>query len=121
MARIIKKSNNQPALKDAKVVTVCDREADMYDLFEFASSSNAPFLVRAAQDRTVNKESTYSKKTGEKLWSLMNDLCCQGKIEVNISARGKPARTAVLEIRFSSFIMNPPNGMLNLRPRNYLT
>lgn len=112
-----KKSNNQPALKDVKVVTVCNREAGMYDLFEFASSNNAPFLVRAAQDRTINKESTYSKKTGEKLWSLMNGLDCQGEIEVNIPARGKPARTAMLEIRFGSFIMNPPKGHVKLKTK----
>jgi hypothetical protein len=113
----LKKSNNQPALKEVKVVTVCDREADMYDLFELASSSNAPFLVRASQDRTVNKESTYSKKTGEKLWSLMNGLDCQGKIEVNIPARDKPARTAVLEVRFGNFIMNPPKGHVKLKSK----
>lgn len=28
------KCNNQPRLKEVKIVTVCDREADMYDLFE---------------------------------------------------------------------------------------
>lgn len=58
----MKKSNNQSELKDVKVVTVCDREADMYDLFELAFSSNAPFLVRAAQDRAVNKNLLILKK-----------------------------------------------------------
>lgn len=110
-----KKSNNQPELKDVKVITVCDREADMYDLFELASSSNALFLIRAAQDRVVNRESTYSRKTGEKLWSLMNGLDCEGKIEINIPARGKPARTAILEVRFGNFIMNPPAGHIKLK------
>jgi hypothetical protein len=106
----LKKSNNQPALKNVEVVTVCDREADIYHLFELASSINTPFLVRAGQNRIVNKDSTYSKATGEKLWNLMSSLDCQGKIEVNVPARGKPARTAVLEVRYGSFVINSPMG-----------
>lgn len=87
----------------------------MYDLFELVSSSNAPFLIRAAQDRVVNRESTYSRKTGEKLWSLMSGLDCEGKIEVNIPARGKPERTAILEVRFGNFIMNQPARHIKLK------
>ncbi len=101
--------NNQVKLKEVKVVTVCDREADMYELYELGVNSNSLFLVRAGQNRRVNKQSTYSKKTGERLWDLMNNLSCEGEIEINIPARdGKPKRTAILEVRFGDFIMNAP-------------
>jgi hypothetical protein len=33
-----------------EVITVCDREADIYELFAFAQTKHAPLLVRAASD-----------------------------------------------------------------------
>ena len=51
----------------SRVVTICDREADMYDLFLRAEQLAAPLVVRANYDRAVNKKSRYSEITGEKL------------------------------------------------------
>lgn len=103
----LKDSTHHPGLKNVKVVTVCDREADIYDLFEVASTNQSLFVVRGNQNRTVNKKSTYSEKGGERLWDLMNRISCQGEIQVNIPARNdKPQRTTVLEVKFSNFVMN---------------
>ncbi|HEM7007533.1 TPA: IS4-like element ISLpn5 family transposase, partial [Legionella pneumophila] len=111
-------SNNYPDLKNAKVVTVCDREADIYDLFEVASTNQCPFVVRARQDRTVNKTSIYSKKSGEKLWDLVSGSPCRGEIQVTIPARdNKPKRTATLEVRFDHFVMNPPKNNVKRKTR----
>ena len=107
----LKKSNNHSELKNVKLVTICDREADIYDLFEAASKDKLPFLVRARQDRTVNKKSIYSKITGEKLWDLLGNTPCKGEVEVILPARdNKKKRTAILEIRFSNFTMSPPKN-----------
>ncbi len=43
----LENSNKYPELKQVKVVTVCDREADIYDLFEVASMNQSPFVIRA--------------------------------------------------------------------------
>ncbi len=103
----LKDSTHHPGLKNVKVATVCDREADIYDLFEVAFTNQSLFLVRGNQNRTVNKKSTYSEKGGERLWDLMNRMSCQGEIQVNIPARNdKPQRTTVLEVKFSNFVMN---------------
>ncbi len=108
----LENANNYPELKNIRVVTVCDREADIYDLFEVASMNQSHFVIMARQDRTVNKKSMYSKKSGEKLWNLVSDSPCQGEIQVTIPARdSKPKRTAILEVRFKSFIMNPPRNI----------
>ena len=105
------RNSNNLGLKNTKVVTVCDREADIYDLFEVACRENSSVLIRARQDRTVNKKSVYSKKSGDKLWSLTKKFPCQGEVEVTIPARdNKPSRTAILELRFGDFIMNPPKN-----------
>ncbi|TSJ81471.1 hypothetical protein FPG78_05880 [Cardinium endosymbiont of Dermatophagoides farinae] len=53
-----KKATGHPGLKAVKIVTVCDRAGDIYDLFETTSNNQASFLVRVRQDRTVNKKST---------------------------------------------------------------
>jgi hypothetical protein len=105
----LKKSNNYSGLKNTRIVTVCDREADIYDLLEVGCRNEFAFLIRASQDRKVNKKSLYSEKSGEKMWALLSCSPCEGEIRANIPARdNKPARTAVLEVRFSSFEMNPP-------------
>ncbi|RDD33778.1 Transposase [Wolbachia endosymbiont of Cylisticus convexus] len=41
-------------LTPMEAITVCDREADMYDLFEVAHSLNSAVLVRACQNRIEN-------------------------------------------------------------------
>jgi hypothetical protein len=42
---------------DTQVVTICDREADMYDLFEQGDRLKSPVLVRANVDRAINRKS----------------------------------------------------------------
>ncbi len=116
--RILYRLNHYPELEKNKVVTVCDREADIYDLFEVASTHSFPFVVRARQDRTVNKKSQYSKKSGEKLLALMSRSPCQGEIKINFPARNNKAkRTAILEVRFNHFTMNPPRNNVKHKTR----
>ena len=96
-------------------MTICDREGDIYELFELACRKNYPVLIRASQDRMVNKKSIYSKKTGQKLWDLAKSFSCHGELEVEIPARDTtPARTAVLEIRFGDFRMNPGKNNIKI-------
>ena len=92
-----------------RVVTVCDREGDFYELFEQGNRLNAPLLVRAASDRNINKHGAYDLKKFEKLWSTIQSLPNSGIIEVEIPARDqKPARKVQLETRFGPITMNPP-------------
>ena len=51
-----------------RAVTICDREADIYDFFEYANQNDADFLVRASQNRNINKKSLCTEKHKEKLW-----------------------------------------------------
>jgi len=53
------------------VVTVCDREADLYDFFKLSHQLDAAVLVRATQNRTVNRKSRYAEKDVSKLWDYM--------------------------------------------------
>ena len=58
----LKKSKDALGLTNVRIVTVCDREADIYDFFEFSDQLQSPVLVRARQDPKINKPSRCSKK-----------------------------------------------------------
>lgn len=112
--------SNNSRLEATKIVTVCDREGDIYELFELACRENHSVLIRASQDRIVNKKSVFSKKTGQKLWDVAKSFPCQGEIKVKVPAKdNKPARDAVLEIRFGSFIMNPTKNNINHKVKKF--
>jgi hypothetical protein len=42
---------------DTDLVTICDREADLYDFFKLSHQIGAPVLVRANADRFINRNS----------------------------------------------------------------
>jgi hypothetical protein len=58
----LKNSKNSLELANVQMVTVCDREADMYDFFEYSGQRHSPVLVRARQDRRINLSSRYAEK-----------------------------------------------------------
>ncbi len=100
-----------------RVVTVCDREADFYDFFKHAVGLDAPVLVRASQNRTVNRRTRYAEKGVEKLWDYMGGQPAAGTCLVEVPRRAKTkhcgqreARTAVVTVSFARFTMNPPRN-----------
>jgi hypothetical protein len=94
---------------EVQIVTVCDRESDFYDFLELAQTIGAPALVRAHNDRIINKSSCLAEEGHDRLWGYMQSLPIQGSIKVEIPARSQnPARTATLEIRLGSFKINSP-------------
>ncbi|NQV32509.1 MAG: IS4 family transposase [Phycisphaeraceae bacterium] len=100
-----------------QVVTVCDRECDFYDFFKAADQKSTSVLVRASQNRTVNRDSRYAEKDVKKLWDHIVSQPEAGSYIVNISAvqqtrhsKGRTARTAQMGIKFGEFRMNPPRN-----------
>ena len=105
------------AATETKIVTVCDRECDFYDFFKVAEKSGSAVLVRASQNRTINRGSRYAKKDVNKLWGHIGSKPEAGSYAVEISEikqtkhnKGRTARTAELGIKFGAFIMNPPRN-----------
>ncbi len=94
-----------------KVISVCDREADMYDFYFRAHQINTSIVVRGNHDRTVNKKSRHSETTGEKLWDLLKRQPCGARIQVEVpKQKDKKERIAQCEVRFSEFVMNVPTN-----------
>lgn len=114
--------NTKAITGDTRVVTVCDREADMYDLFALSNRLKSPLLVRANVDRSVNKKSRYAEKGVVRLWDFMRDRPASGTITIEIPKRKatphvkeRNARTTILTVKFGSFVLNPPRNNVKLR------
>ena len=89
--------------KSVKVITVCDREGDMYELFDEIGSTGHIFLIRIAQNRIT--------KDNEKIKDAIKGRDCIAKVEVTIprdSRRGLKARNAILQIRYDNFEIKRP-------------
>lgn len=105
-------------LRDTQVVTVCDREADIYEFLQLSTRLEAPVLLRAKTDRPVNKRSMYQEGEIVTLWKRLKQEVSAGTFTVEVPVRkpgkhtkARDARTAELEIRFCSFNLNPPKRL----------
>ena len=101
-------------LEKTQVVTVCDREADIYEFFLRSHELNMPVLVRANYDRAVNKRSPYQKQDVVKLRQHLAEQEVAGSYSLALPAikktkhnKGREERVAQLELRYGSFKLNP--------------
>jgi hypothetical protein len=86
-----------------QVVTVCDREGDVYELFVQAQALETGLLVRAAQDRTLVDDEM------GKLWDSVVAASVAGHLKVDVPAKdNEPARQAIVAVHFCSVTLNPP-------------
>jgi hypothetical protein len=89
---------------DTMVVTVCDREADIYDLFHKAVSEGKHLLVRASKDRRVVDEHKH-------LFAQIQNSPVAGEIIVDVpknTQRKRPTRKVRLSIQFCPATIKPP-------------
>jgi hypothetical protein len=88
-------------------VSVGDREADIYELFDLArrEGEHAPgLLVRAVQDRAVEGEHC-------RLWQTMESEPVSGAVEIVVPRKsGQPTRKAKLAIRYRAIELKAPRG-----------
>lgn len=96
------------------VVSVGDREADIYELFLLAKSDprHPKLLVRAERDRRV-------QDAPRGLWQYMESRPVAGERLLDLPKRnGRAARKARLEIRFAQVQLRPPKRKPRLGPLN---
>ncbi len=85
-----------------KVVTVTDREGDIYDLFALSREPNSELLIRAKHNRRVNHELKFVK---EAIGQTPN----ADQLKISVPRQDdKKSRTANLSIRYASFDFPPP-------------
>ena len=98
-----------------RVVSIGDRESDVFDLFELALSrdDHPALLVRATADRCVQSAGTIAR-----LWKVVENHKASEVREVQVPrAAQRPARQARLSVRFCAVELRPPrNGPAGRRP-----
>lgn len=88
--------------KGVQVVTVCDREGDIYEMFTLAQKPQASLLVRASADRRLDEES-------KSLWAKTERQKTVGGLTVHITGNDKrPERDATVSVRFCTVTLRPP-------------
>ncbi len=103
---------------EKRVITICDRESDIFDFFKKAEALNHNFIVRAAQNRIL-KRSKNKEDEIEKLWDFVSQISAIGEVVVNIPARNTiPARDAKLEIRYIKVSINVPERHPTYDPKS---
>lgn len=102
---------------NTQIITVCDRECDFYDFFKAADKNGSVVVVRASQNRTINRGSRYAEKGVTRLWGHILSQPTAGTYTIDISSRqktrhckGRMPRTAQMDVKFCSFSMNPPRN-----------
>lgn len=94
------------------LVSMGDREADIYELFHLAlqDPKGPKLLVRAEQDRLLEDGQ-------EHLWPAVAAQPVIGIQEIHVPRRGPfPARVARLEVRFAEVMLKPPKGKSQYGP-----
>ena len=93
------------------IVSVGDREADIYELFELSAQSKVHLLVRALQNRVLHEEQ-------KKLWDKMAAAprCGIQDVVLPPSKSYKKQRTANLTIRFGEVRITPKKTSNNKQP-----
>jgi hypothetical protein len=102
------------APKGVEVITVCDREADIYEMFALARRRKASLLVRASRNRALLDDEG-RKNEAHKLWPRVEAQSVAGYLTVRMTGNDtRPEREATVSIRFVVVTLRPPwrpNGL----------
>lgn len=91
------------APEGVQVVTVCDREADIYEMFVLAQERRASLLVRADDNRSLQGDEV------QHLWPKVERQPIRGELSVHITGNDqRKERQATVSIRFCMVKLRPP-------------
>ena len=102
----------QSLCPSTRLVSVGDREADIYELFVWATAKpgRPAVLVRAERQRIL-------ADAGTDLWAHVQNLAVEGVMEIRVPRRGhRSARVAHLQIRFAPVVIKAPKRKAKLGP-----
>jgi len=86
----------------SNVITVCDREADIYDYLIYKVNHGHRFVVRSSQSRCIIEGD-------DKLYAFSSDLEPAGSREITVPQKGgRSARKATLAIRYAPITLKVP-------------
>ncbi len=84
------------------IISVCDRESDIFDYIAYKEKHQQRFVVRAKHERIVTGD-------GDKLTPYINQQSSELSYQVKIQQKGgRKARIANVAVRFASITISPP-------------
>lgn len=82
---------------------MCDREADIYEMFVLAEEKQAPLVIRASANRLLAE-----KEVGQ-LWTKVQQQPLADQLTLHITPnQQRPARQAIVSVRFCPVTLKPP-------------
>lgn len=89
--------------EDIRVLTVCDREGDFYELFSEAAHLGADFLVRIVQNRMIDD--------GKKIFNELRSCPAAGSMVIRMSRNPKehiPSRNIKMDYHYKEVVIHCP-------------
>lgn len=94
-----------------RVVSICDREADIYAYLSYKVKQGERFVVRAQWDRGASKDAEGEAERSH-IRTLLEQAPLKGEMEVHVPQRqGRRARDAKLKVRAMSLRLHRPKGL----------
>lgn len=105
--------------ENKKIVTIADREADIYDLYLLAQELDTHYLIRASHNRKINKSAIHSKISGEMLWDHLGKQQVKGEVQVNVpKTETFVKRVAKCVVKFGKIKALPPRSFKGNKTQN---
>lgn len=99
----LQKELRESGVSLTRVVSVGDRENDLFEAFVQAQESEVDVLIRSAQDRRIAEDDT------KKLWDYVAEQPVLGQTEAEVGRNGdRAARIAQLSVRSVQVTLSPP-------------
>src|SRR5258708_17954057 len=92
--------------EDTHIITVTDREGDIFELFALERPRNMDLLIRAVQNRRVKVDDSDIGKLRDSIESV--PVANQTMIVHSEHRPGKPARDVILHLRWKTISIMPP-------------
>ena len=95
------------------IVTIADREADIYDLIALPRAARMDLLIRASADRNAGQD-----QESEKLWQRVQASPVRGTMTIHLEHQpGQREREVTLTVRWASVTLLPsPHDAIRLHP-----
>jgi hypothetical protein len=91
-----------------EIINICDREADVYELFCEAKRLSSHFIVRFKHDRAVNR-TTRQAASGMAISELLRESPLLGRFSFQLIARqDRPQREVHVELRSVKYTLSAP-------------
>ena len=100
------KKTIEKAPSATKVITVCDREADIYEFFDEAEINNAKLLVRLKANRKIENSNKPIKT-----YLQSQEVLTEYEFKVPKKKGEYPARLAKVEVRYASLMISAPKHL----------